>query len=316
MQAALSARYGAGRLLHRQPVLAARGTLEILDGLPDYARHGIFAAPRVFEALARLSNATAAVQPNAKPDIRGFAVKVLGVAGAAALGGTARSAGLPVRQSDELRRARQRRIRRRRRRLAARPAGGRARADPPQRPRRRPQAAEAPRRDGRPPVLRLRQRDLRHAVAVHGRALRRAGAPDPGQAGAGGRQGFRRRHPRPPRRRAARLRAGAAVLRRRGFDADRGSDGRLAGGSVPPARRRAADAQDGRTRRRRAAVRPLGRARRPPPARRDHARAQGGVFSQSKGARRAVECPAGRSRRRSRRALACGESWHYSLQIL
>ena len=89
LQAAMSARYGAGRLLHRQPVLAARGTLEILDGLPDYARHGIFAAPRVYEALARLSNAAAAVQPNAKPDIRGFAVKVLGVEGAAALGGAA-----------------------------------------------------------------------------------------------------------------------------------------------------------------------------------------------------------------------------------
>jgi hypothetical protein len=89
VHAAMSARYGAGRLLHRKPLLAARGTLEILDGLPDYARHGIFAAPRAYQALARLSNASGAVQPNAKPDIRGFAVKVLGVEGAAALGGAA-----------------------------------------------------------------------------------------------------------------------------------------------------------------------------------------------------------------------------------
>ena len=89
VHAALSARYGAGRLLHRKPVLAARGTLEVLDGLPAYARHGIFAAPRVYEALARLSNASGVVQSNAKPDIRGFAVKVLGVAGPAALGGGA-----------------------------------------------------------------------------------------------------------------------------------------------------------------------------------------------------------------------------------
>jgi hypothetical protein len=89
VHAALSARHGSGRLLHRKAVLAARGTLEVLDGLPDYARHGVFGAPRVYEALARLSNAAAAVQPNAKPDIRGFAVKVLGAAGAAALGGTA-----------------------------------------------------------------------------------------------------------------------------------------------------------------------------------------------------------------------------------
>ncbi len=89
VHAALSARYGAGRLFHRKPVLAARGTLEILDGLPAYARHGIFAAPRVYQALARLSNASASVQPNAKPDIRGFAVKALGVSGPAALGGKA-----------------------------------------------------------------------------------------------------------------------------------------------------------------------------------------------------------------------------------
>jgi hypothetical protein len=109
VQAALSARYGSGRLLHRKPVLAARGTLEVLDGLPDYARHGIFAAPRVYEALARLSNAAAAAQPNAKPDIRCFAVKVLGVAGAAALGGTVESqdflfvnqASFSARDSDE-----------------------------------------------------------------------------------------------------------------------------------------------------------------------------------------------------------------------
>jgi hypothetical protein len=89
VHAARSARYGAGRLLHRKPVLAARGTLEILDGLPDYARHGIFAAPRVFEALARFSNGSASVQANDKPDIRGFAIKALGVEGAATLGGTA-----------------------------------------------------------------------------------------------------------------------------------------------------------------------------------------------------------------------------------
>jgi hypothetical protein len=87
--AAFCERYGAGRLLYRKPVLAARGTLEILDGLPAYARHGIFATPRVYEALARLSNASGDVQPNAKPDIRGFAVKALGVVGAAALGGAA-----------------------------------------------------------------------------------------------------------------------------------------------------------------------------------------------------------------------------------
>ena len=41
VHAALSARYGAGRLLHRKPVLAARGTFEALADLPDYARHKV-----------------------------------------------------------------------------------------------------------------------------------------------------------------------------------------------------------------------------------------------------------------------------------
>ena len=91
LHAALSARYGAGRLLHRKTVLAARGTLEVLDGLPDYARHGVLAAPRVYEAVARFSNGSASVQANDKSDIRGVAIKALGVAGPAALGGEAQS---------------------------------------------------------------------------------------------------------------------------------------------------------------------------------------------------------------------------------
>ena len=91
VQAGLSARYGAGRLLHRKPVLAARGTLEVLDGLPTHARHGLFAAPRAFDALVRFSNGSASVQANDRPDIRGVAIKALGVIGPAALGGQAQS---------------------------------------------------------------------------------------------------------------------------------------------------------------------------------------------------------------------------------
>ncbi len=91
VQAAVSARCGAGRLAHRKPVIALSGTLQILDGLPPQARFGLFASPRVFDALARLSNASVAPQPDATPDIRGFAVKALGVAGAATLGGDAQT---------------------------------------------------------------------------------------------------------------------------------------------------------------------------------------------------------------------------------
>jgi hypothetical protein len=91
VQAALSAHFGNGRLLHRKTVLAARGTLEVLDGLPDYARHGLFASPRAFDAVVRFSNGGAAVRANDNPDIRGVAIKALGVVGPAALGGEAQS---------------------------------------------------------------------------------------------------------------------------------------------------------------------------------------------------------------------------------
>ena len=228
VHAAMSARYGAGRLLHRKPLLAARGTLEILDGLPDYARHGIFAAPRAYQALARLSNASGAVQPNAKPDIRGFAVKVLGVEGAAALGGAAAAqdflfvnqTSFGARDSDEfvdlvadlqrglpavalglIRRNGLVAGLRRLKRLAAtvgRPFSGFA----------------------------SETFDTLSPFAVGPYAARARLTPvKPTPAGG---KDFADDIARPPRRRAAGLRAGAAILCRRGVDADRGPDRRLA----------------------------------------------------------------------------------------
>jgi hypothetical protein len=87
VHAAKSARYGAGRLLHRKPVFAARGAFETLADLPEPARHGLFAAPARYAAVVRLSNGAFDVQANTKGDIRGFAVKVQGVAGPSSLGG-------------------------------------------------------------------------------------------------------------------------------------------------------------------------------------------------------------------------------------
>jgi hypothetical protein len=89
VQAAKSARYGAGRLLHRKPVLAAQATFEVLADLPAEARHGLFATPGRYAALVRLSNGSFDVQANAKGDIRGFAVKVQGVSGPSSLDGVA-----------------------------------------------------------------------------------------------------------------------------------------------------------------------------------------------------------------------------------
>ncbi|MBN9090626.1 MAG: hypothetical protein J0J01_27250 [Reyranella sp.] len=83
-----SARYGPGRALHRKQLLATTGTLEVLDGLPEQARHGLFATPGAHRVLARFSNGGPEVQSNRTPDIRGFAIQVFGVDGPSALGGT------------------------------------------------------------------------------------------------------------------------------------------------------------------------------------------------------------------------------------
>ena len=87
MHAAKAARFGNGRLLHRKPVFAASARFEVLDNLPAPARHGLFAAPGRYGALVRLSNGSFDVQSNTKADIRGFAVKVQGIAGESSLGG-------------------------------------------------------------------------------------------------------------------------------------------------------------------------------------------------------------------------------------
>ncbi|MFC8434117.1 hypothetical protein [Streptomyces sp. NPDC057253] len=66
---------GPGRALHRNQVAALKAFLVVEEGLPDYARQGIFAAPAVFEAHVRLSNGN--FSSDRAPDIRGFAIKVL-----------------------------------------------------------------------------------------------------------------------------------------------------------------------------------------------------------------------------------------------
>jgi len=65
-----------GRALHRNQVAALKAVLVVEEGLPDYARQGIFSAPAVFEAHVRLSNGN--FSADRAPDIRGFAIKVLG----------------------------------------------------------------------------------------------------------------------------------------------------------------------------------------------------------------------------------------------
>ncbi|MER6524570.1 hypothetical protein [Streptomyces sp. NPDC001508] len=69
-------KHGHGRALHRNQVAALEAALVVEENLPDYARQGIFAAPSVFEAQVRLSNGN--FSADRAPDIRGFAIKVLG----------------------------------------------------------------------------------------------------------------------------------------------------------------------------------------------------------------------------------------------
>src|SRR5512137_1024908 len=89
LQRRKSERFGPGRALHRKQVLGVEGRLEVLDGLPGQARHGLFASPGAHDAWVRLSNGSADRAPDRRPDVRGFAIKVLGVRGPGALGGEA-----------------------------------------------------------------------------------------------------------------------------------------------------------------------------------------------------------------------------------
>lgn len=81
-----SARYGTGRALHRKQLTAARGELRVLPDLPEFACHGLFAAPASHDVLVRLSNGGLDRARDSLPDIRGFSFKVLGVHGDSALG--------------------------------------------------------------------------------------------------------------------------------------------------------------------------------------------------------------------------------------
>lgn len=86
LQAERNARFGQGRALHRKQVLGVRATLEVPSGLPEHARHGLFADPGRWDAWVRLSNGGADRASDRKPDVRGFAIQAQGVKGPSALG--------------------------------------------------------------------------------------------------------------------------------------------------------------------------------------------------------------------------------------
>ncbi len=70
------------RGLHAKANAAARATLSTLPDLPDWARVGIFAQPTTLPALVRFSNGSGTRGHDRVGDVRGIAVKVVGVPGA------------------------------------------------------------------------------------------------------------------------------------------------------------------------------------------------------------------------------------------
>jgi hypothetical protein len=69
------------RALHAKGQAPAEAELTVLADLPEHARVGLFKEPRTFRALARFSNGAGVRQADSKGDVRGLAIKVLGVPG-------------------------------------------------------------------------------------------------------------------------------------------------------------------------------------------------------------------------------------------
>ncbi len=87
LQRSKSQKHGVGRVLHRKQHLGLSARVEVVDDLPEHARHGLFASPGSYDARVRLSNGGTDRAADKRPDVRGFAIKVLGVSGPGALGG-------------------------------------------------------------------------------------------------------------------------------------------------------------------------------------------------------------------------------------
>jgi hypothetical protein len=69
------------RGLHAKGKLGVEAELRVLPDLPEHARVGLFAAPAIHRAYVRFSNGSGKRQADAKPDVRGVAIKLVGVPG-------------------------------------------------------------------------------------------------------------------------------------------------------------------------------------------------------------------------------------------
>ncbi len=99
------------RALHAKGMPGLEATFTVHADLPDAVRIGLFANPGSYRAFVRFSNGSGAHQHDRKPDIRGIAVKILGVTGRKIIPGMEdaltqdflmiRSAATPVRNAEE-----------------------------------------------------------------------------------------------------------------------------------------------------------------------------------------------------------------------
>jgi hypothetical protein len=69
------------RALHAKGNAGVEASFTVSSGLPEHARVGLFAQPGTFKAYVRFSNGSGRRQRDAKGDVRGIAVKLLGVPG-------------------------------------------------------------------------------------------------------------------------------------------------------------------------------------------------------------------------------------------
>jgi hypothetical protein len=69
------------RGFHAKVHACVRAELSVLEDVPEEARHGVFAEPHTYPAWVRLSNGQGKTQDDRERDVRGLAIKIVGVEG-------------------------------------------------------------------------------------------------------------------------------------------------------------------------------------------------------------------------------------------
>ena len=81
IQEARARKHGMGRGLHIKPHAGLKASFTVNADVPEYARVGLFAKPDTYKAYVRFSNGMGLRQDDRTPDVRGIAVKLVGVGG-------------------------------------------------------------------------------------------------------------------------------------------------------------------------------------------------------------------------------------------